>query len=170
MGVDCHQSWCFVGRHFQLYNTSTMIPNWPWAWPCWNWFTSYKFSVSVKKMGEGWTGGASDMVNAESSGEDPKATGGFVSNLPYLWVNKRKQYSNAEWLNSGKIVRKNRADKSHETNYFFSMKLLVLLHWVNSAGRNFENSEEKFERIIRFPGKFDPVNGMTSLICFDFRH
>jgi len=39
-----------------------MIPIWPWTWPCWNCTTSYKFSVSVKKMGEGWTGGASDIV------------------------------------------------------------------------------------------------------------
>ena len=44
-----------------------MIPNWPWAWPCWNCTTSYKFSVSVKKMGEGWTGGGSDILKAKSS-------------------------------------------------------------------------------------------------------
>jgi hypothetical protein len=30
-------------------------------------------------MGEGWTGGASDIVKAESSGEDPRATGALVS-------------------------------------------------------------------------------------------
>ena len=79
MGVECHQSWRFVGRHFQLYLTSPMIPNWPWAWPCWNCTTSYKFSVSVKKIGEGWSGEASDIVKAESSGEDPRANGGLVS-------------------------------------------------------------------------------------------
>jgi len=70
-----------------------MIPNWPWAWPCWNSTTSYKFSVSVKKIGEGWTGGASDIVKAESSGEDPRATGGLVSNLPHPRVNKTKQHT-----------------------------------------------------------------------------
>jgi len=30
-------------------------------------------------MGEGLTGRASDIVKAESSGEDPRATGGLVS-------------------------------------------------------------------------------------------
>ena len=81
-------------HYLQLYDTSPMIPNWPWAWPCWNCTTSYKFSVSVKKMGEGWTRGASDIVKAESSGEDPRATGGLVSNLPHPRVNKTKQH----WL------------------------------------------------------------------------
>ena len=47
-------------------DTSPMIPNWPWVWPCWKWTTSYKFSVSVKKIGEGWTGGASDIVTSKS--------------------------------------------------------------------------------------------------------
>jgi len=70
-----------------------MISNWPWAWPCWNCTTSYKFSVSFKKMGEGWTGGASDIVKAECSGEDPQATGGLVSNLPQPRVNKTKQHT-----------------------------------------------------------------------------
>jgi len=41
-------------------------------------------------MGEGSTGGASDIVQAESSGEDPRATGGLVSNLPHPRVNKTK--------------------------------------------------------------------------------
>jgi len=62
------------------------------AWPCWNCTGSYKFSVSVKKMGEGWTGGASDIVKAKGSGEDPRATGGLVSNLPRPRVNKAKQH------------------------------------------------------------------------------
>jgi len=66
--------------------------HWPWAWPCWNCITSYKFSVSVKKMGEGWTGGASDIVKAKSSGKDPRATGGLVSNLPHPRVNKTKKH------------------------------------------------------------------------------
>ena len=45
---------------------------------------------SVKKMGEEGTGGASDIVKAESTGEDPKATGGLISNLPHPRVNKIK--------------------------------------------------------------------------------
>jgi len=61
--------------------THSMIQNSHLAWPCWNCTGSYKFSVSVKKMGEGWTGGASDIIKAESSGEDPSATGVLVSNL-----------------------------------------------------------------------------------------
>jgi len=40
--------------------------------------------------------GASDIVKAESSGEDPRATGGLVSNLPHPRVNKTKQHLNAE--------------------------------------------------------------------------
>jgi len=44
-------------------------------------------------MGEGWTGGASDIVKAESSGEDPRATRGLVSNLPHPQVNKTKQHT-----------------------------------------------------------------------------
>jgi len=36
---------------------------------------------------------ASDIVKAESSGEDPRATGGLVSNLPHPRVNKTKQHT-----------------------------------------------------------------------------
>jgi len=36
------------------------------------------------------TGEASDIAKAKSSGEDPKATGGLVSNLPHPLVNKTK--------------------------------------------------------------------------------
>jgi len=39
------------------------------------------------------TGGASDIVKAESSGEDPRATGGLVSNLLHPRVNKTKQHT-----------------------------------------------------------------------------
>ena len=95
--MECHQSWRFVGRHFQLYDTSPRIPNWPWVWPCWNCTGSYKFSVSVKKMEEGWTGGAGDIVKAKSPGEDPRATGGLVSNLPHPRVNKTKQHT-LKWV------------------------------------------------------------------------
>ena len=77
--IQINQSWRVVGRHVQLYDTSPMIPNWPWAWHSWNCTTSYKFSVSIKKMGEGWTGRASDIVKANSSWEDPRATGGLAS-------------------------------------------------------------------------------------------
>ena len=38
------------------------------------------------------TGGASDIVKAESSGEDPRATGGLISNHPHPRVNKTKQH------------------------------------------------------------------------------
>jgi len=44
-------------------------------------------------MGEGKTGGASDKMKAKSSGEDPRATGGLVSNLPHPRVNKTKQHT-----------------------------------------------------------------------------
>jgi len=87
---------CFFGFSYLqlgLYDTSPIISNWPWAWPCWNCPGSYKFSVSVKKMGEEWTGGASDKVKVESSGEDPRATGGLVSYLPHPRVNKTKQHT-----------------------------------------------------------------------------
>ena len=60
--------------------------------PCWICTTSYKFSVSVKKTGEGRTGGTSDIVKVRSSGEDPRAAGGLVSNLPHPRVNKTKQH------------------------------------------------------------------------------
>jgi len=46
-------------------------------------------------MGEGWTGGASGIVKAKSSGEDPRATGGLISNLSYPRVNKTKQHCSA---------------------------------------------------------------------------
>jgi len=38
-------------------DTSPMIPNWPLAWLCWNFTISCKNSVSVKKIGNGGTGG-----------------------------------------------------------------------------------------------------------------
>jgi len=39
------------------------------------------------------TGGPSDIIKAESFGEDPRATGGLVSNLPHPQVNKSKQHT-----------------------------------------------------------------------------
>jgi len=94
----CIQSFRWTGRCFfgssylqlGLYNTSPMIPNWPWAWPCWNYTGSYKFYVSPKKR---WTGGASDIVKARSSGIDPRATGGLVSYLPHTGAHKTKQHT-----------------------------------------------------------------------------
>jgi len=39
--------------------------------------------------GKGGTGGAAvDIVKAGSSGEDPRAIGGLIFNLPHPWVNK----------------------------------------------------------------------------------
>ena len=43
-------------------------------------------------MGEGRTGGDSDIVKVESSGEDSKATGGLISNPPHPRV-KTKQHT-----------------------------------------------------------------------------
>jgi len=39
-------------------------------------------------------GEASDIVKAKSYGEDPRATGGLVSNLPHPRVNTTKQHGN----------------------------------------------------------------------------
>ena len=44
-------------------------------------------------MGEGGTGKVSDIVKAKSSKEDPRATGGLISNLPHPRVNKTKQHN-----------------------------------------------------------------------------
>jgi len=38
-------------------------------------------------------GGASDIVKMESSGEDPRATGGLVSNLLHPRINNTKQHT-----------------------------------------------------------------------------
>jgi len=53
--------------------------------------------MTVTALREGWTGGASDMVEAKSSGKDPRATGGLVSNLPHPRVNKTKQHTEGEY-------------------------------------------------------------------------
>ena len=73
-------------------DTSPRIPNWPWAWPYWNCTGSYRFSVSVKKMGEVWTRGASNIVKAECSREDPRASGGLIFNLPHPGFIKTKHH------------------------------------------------------------------------------
>jgi len=57
-------------------------------------------------MGEGRKGGVSDIVKAESSGEDPRVTGGLVSNLPHPRVNKTNQHkathsTGRDWVLSG---------------------------------------------------------------------
>jgi len=63
-----------VGMTFERY----------WLWrKC---TISYKFSVSVKKIGEGWIGRASDIVRP---GEDPSATKDLASNLPHPRVDIR---------------------------------------------------------------------------------
>jgi len=49
--------------------------------------------TSCQEDGEGVNWGARDTVKAESSGEDPRATEGLVSNLPRPRVNKTKQHS-----------------------------------------------------------------------------
>jgi len=45
-----------------------------------------------EKMGEGWTRGASDIVKAKSSGEDPRQLEASFPNLLYPRVNKTKQH------------------------------------------------------------------------------
>ena len=42
-----------------------------------------------KHTSDGQTITASDIVKAKSPGEDPRATGGLVSNLPHPWVNEQ---------------------------------------------------------------------------------
>ena len=96
--MACHQSWCFVGRHFQFYDTFPSILNWPGAWPCWNCIASCNVPVSVEKMGEGGTRGAYVVSSpgspkAKSSGEDLRANGGLVSNLPHPRVNQTKRHA-----------------------------------------------------------------------------
>jgi len=48
---------------------------------------------SIKQSNTHTVAGASDIVRAESSGEDPWATGDLVSNLPHPRVNKKKQHT-----------------------------------------------------------------------------
>jgi len=57
-------------------------------------------SVSAMEMREGGTGGASDIVKAKSSTEDPRATGGRISNLSHPLVNKQ---SNTHTIESTKL-------------------------------------------------------------------
>ena len=40
--------------------------------------------VAPKKLGEGWTRAASDIVKAESTWEDPRAAGGLIFDLGFL--------------------------------------------------------------------------------------
>jgi len=47
--------------------------------------------------GGGVNRGASDTVKAESSGEDPRAIGGLVSNHPHPRVNKTKQHTQGSY-------------------------------------------------------------------------
>jgi len=60
------------------------------GWPPRNALQNY---CGTKHFQWPWTGGASDLVKAQSSGEDPRATGGLVSNLPHPRVNKTKQHT-----------------------------------------------------------------------------
>ena len=69
-------------------------------------------------MGEGWTGGASDIVKAKSSGEDPRATGGLVSIFPHPRVNKTKQHTlqnniHVSKVHCGSAVRFGRESVDH---------------------------------------------------------
>ena len=66
------------GRHFQFHDTSPRIPHellkLHWILQC--------LCVSQED------GGASEIVKAKSSGEDPRASGGLVSNLPHPEANR----------------------------------------------------------------------------------
>ena len=52
-------------------------------------FDPRRIDVSHQHM----TGGDSNTVKVKSSGEDPRATGGLVSNLPHPWANETKQHT-----------------------------------------------------------------------------
>ena len=60
-------------------------------------------SVSVKKTGEGETGRVSNIVRSKGSGKDPRATGGFVAEIPYLLVNKWRVGHKVGWQQSGNV-------------------------------------------------------------------
>ena len=92
MGLECHQSWRFV-RTREALPTLRYFPN----------DTELALGMTLLELhyvlqvffvrqedGGGLTGGASDI--AESTGEDPRATGDLVFNLPHPRVNKTKQH------------------------------------------------------------------------------
>jgi len=59
----------------------------------------HSWAVAIKRPNFGvGTGGTRDIVKAKSSGEDPRATGGLVSNLPHPRVNRTKQHTKKENL------------------------------------------------------------------------
>ena len=81
-------------------------------------------------MGEGWTGGASNMVKAESSGEDPMATGNLVSNLPHPRVKQHTHHTLAYKETFGtKPQHKTLGSNTHGTlpPWFFHLPLFVTL-------------------------------------------
>jgi len=78
------------------------------------------------------TGGASDIVKAESSAEDPRATGGLVSNLPHPRVNKTKQHT-VGWINP--TVTTSRSSFGGFENFF-----------RRSSEKKFRRSSSKKER------------------------
>jgi len=55
-------------------------------------FCLFKKNKSKRRTPVSRTRGTIDIVEAESSGEDPRATGWLVSNLPHPRVNKTKQH------------------------------------------------------------------------------
>jgi len=78
-------------------------------------------------MGEGWTGGASDIVQAKSSGEDPRATGGLVSNLSHSRVNTTKQHCNTHTLKqTNKQTKDSERWKRREAFIIGSMSVTVV--------------------------------------------
>jgi len=58
------------------------------------WLLKYRFWKLLQGLFSSifLTRGASDIVKVESCEEDPRVTGGLISNLPHPWVNKTKQH------------------------------------------------------------------------------
>ena len=68
----------------------------------------------------------SDIVKAKSSGEDPRATGGLVSNLPHPRVNKTKQHT--ENSNQKKKTLNNRLETKPKHKFKKKLKPHSLPH------------------------------------------
>jgi len=56
---------------------------------------THTYTRMHRRWGRGKLGELAGIIKAKSSGEDPKATGDLVSNLPHPWVNKTKQHTDS---------------------------------------------------------------------------
>ena len=82
-------------------SNSTILPQWYQTGPGHDLAGIALHHISFlcpSKIGERWTGGASDIVKAQSSGEDLRAAEGLVSNLPHPRVNKTKQHTHRKLI------------------------------------------------------------------------